>query len=135
MTRVYTSGVFDLFHVGHLRFLTRARALGDFLLVGVVTDEDSESYKRTPIIPFAQRIEILQGLACVDEVIVGPLTSDADFYREHRIDIHCQGEPHSTIEFYQAARELGIMRFLGRDDTTCSTDIMRQVLQSIGEEN
>lgn len=69
MTRVLTTGVFDLFHVGHLHFLQKAKSLGSYLIVGIHTDRDVAEYKRTPIIPFEQRMEIVQAIQCVDEVV------------------------------------------------------------------
>jgi len=62
----YTSGVFDLFHVGHLRILQQAKSLCDHLIVGVTYDE-LVGYKNTKVvIPFEQRIEIIQNIRCVD---------------------------------------------------------------------
>lgn len=66
---VYTYGVFDLFHVGHLKLLREARALGGYLIVGVFSDEVAASFKRAPIIPFAQRMAIVEALFDVNEVI------------------------------------------------------------------
>ena len=67
MKRVFTTGVFDLFHVGHLNFLRQARTLGDQLIVGVNTDEFVFSYKqKIPIIPYAQRQEIVRACRFVD---------------------------------------------------------------------
>jgi glycerol-3-phosphate cytidylyltransferase len=66
----YTTGVFDMFHVGHLRILERARAHCDRLIVGVTTDELSFANKgKSPIIPYAERVEIIEALRCVDEVV------------------------------------------------------------------
>ncbi|PPE73657.1 glycerol-3-phosphate cytidylyltransferase [Solimonas fluminis] len=66
----YTTGVWDLFHVGHLNLLRRARLECDYLIVGVTTDELSEAGKgRTPIIPFAERLSIIEGLRWVDSVV------------------------------------------------------------------
>lgn len=66
----YTRGVFDLFHVGHLNLLRRARAQCDRLIVGVVQDELALSYKgRRPVIPSDQRLEIVAALSCVDQAI------------------------------------------------------------------
>ena len=67
---VYTYGVFDLFHVGHLRLLEEAKGLGDKLIVGVFTDKVAEGFKRLPIVPEDQRTEILKNLKCVDEVVM-----------------------------------------------------------------
>jgi len=67
---VYTSGNWDLFHIGHLNFLERAKKLGDFLVVGVGTDESVvECRGRSPIIPFEQRCQIIRALRCVDWVV------------------------------------------------------------------
>ena len=66
----YTTGVFDLFHVGHLRLLQRAKSRCDRLIVGVSTDELVMTYKgKKPIIPFEERLEIVSALKCVDEVV------------------------------------------------------------------
>jgi len=66
----YTTGVYDLFHVGHLHVLEMAKARCGYLIVGVSTDElvKQEKHKR-PIIPFSQRVEIVRAIRCVDEVI------------------------------------------------------------------
>jgi len=66
----YTSGVFDLFHIGHLNILQRAKSSCDHLIVGVTTDELCENQKKKrPIIPFQERIEIVSHIDCVDEVV------------------------------------------------------------------
>ena len=66
----YTTGVFDLFHIGHLNILKRAKEMSDYLIVGVSTDELVENYKnKTPIIPYEERIEIVSAIKYVDEVV------------------------------------------------------------------
>lgn len=63
----YTTGVFDMFHVGHLRVLERAKANCDRLFVGITTDELSLEHKgKLPIVPFNERREIVSALRCVD---------------------------------------------------------------------
>lgn len=65
----YTTGVFDLFHIGHLNILKKAKEQCDYLIVGVTVDE-LVSYKNvTAIIPFEERIEIVKAVSCVDEVV------------------------------------------------------------------
>ena len=67
--KVLALGVFDLFHVGHLRYLQQARALGDYLLVGVAPDAMCHTSKgKHPVTPQQHRREIVAGLQCVDEV-------------------------------------------------------------------
>lgn len=67
---VYTAGVFDLFHLGHLRLLERAAEYGTTLTVGVSTDELVLSYKgQAPVVPFDERCAIIGALRCVDNVV------------------------------------------------------------------
>jgi len=71
-TIVFTNGVFDLLHVGHLRYLQRARGLGDALVVGVNSDRSVRAIKGPdrPITSEAERVEVLEALACVDGVVI-----------------------------------------------------------------
>jgi len=71
-TIVFTNGVFDLLHPGHLRYLTQARALGDALIVGVNSDRSVRANKGPgrPITPEQERAEVLAALACVDAVVI-----------------------------------------------------------------
>ncbi len=67
----YTTGVFDMFHVGHLNLLARAREQCDRLIVGVSTDEVVLDYKKhAPIVPFAERVAIVKAIRYVDEVVL-----------------------------------------------------------------
>lgn len=66
----YTTGVFDLFHVGHLNILKRAKEQCDFLIVGVSTDELVIEYKKKrPVIPYNERLLIIEGIKYVDMVV------------------------------------------------------------------
>lgn len=69
MKTIITYGTFDLFHVGHLRILERARSLGDRLIVGVSTDEFNAQKGKVSAIPYVDRAEIVSALSCVDRVI------------------------------------------------------------------
>ena len=70
----YTTGVFDLFHIGHLNILKRAHLECDHLIVGITTDELSESAKnKKPFIPFQERMDLVEAVKYVDEVV--PQTS------------------------------------------------------------
>lgn len=66
----FTTGVYDMFHIGHLHLLKKAKNRCDYLIVGISSDKLVESYKgKRPIIPFAHRLEIVSALKFVDEVI------------------------------------------------------------------
>ncbi len=65
----YTSGVYDLFHIGHLKLLRNARALCDRLIVGVTTDELVSYKNKRSVIPFSERLEIVQSCRYVDAAV------------------------------------------------------------------
>lgn len=69
---IFTNGCFDLLHVGHIRYLERARSLGDILIVGVNSDQSVKILKgpKRPIISEQDRAEILSGLQCVDYITI-----------------------------------------------------------------
>lgn len=69
----YTTGVFDMFHIGHLNILRRAKEQCDYLIVGVSTDELVQHDKnKTPIIPFENRCQIVEAIRFVDQVVPQP---------------------------------------------------------------
>jgi glycerol-3-phosphate cytidylyltransferase len=71
MKKVITFGTFDVFHAGHVKILERARAMGDFLIVGVSSDELNKSKKnRYPVYSQEDRLHIVESLRCVDAVFV-----------------------------------------------------------------
>lgn len=91
--RVFTSGSFDLFHVGHLNILEKSAALGDELIVGVSTDELIEKYKgMKPIIPFEQRIRIVSSLKSVTKAVKQTKLTDIAQLKEFDIDIVTIGD-------------------------------------------
>ncbi|WP_071147480.1 adenylyltransferase/cytidyltransferase family protein [Bacteroides ihuae] len=93
IVRVFTSGSFDLFHVGHLNILEKSAALGDELIVGVSTDELIEKYKgMKPVIPFEQRFRIISSLKCVTKVVKQVKLTDIAQLRQENIDIVTIGD-------------------------------------------
>jgi len=69
---VFTNGCFDVLHLGHVRYLEEAKALGDVLVVGVNSDSSVRKLKgpKRPILPEQERTEILSGLGCVDYITI-----------------------------------------------------------------
>lgn len=95
----YVAGVFDLFHIGHLNLLRRAKEQCRYLIVGVVTDEQVMKEKRTmPVIPFEERLEIVQACRYVDEAVKIPIDrpSTEDAYRMYHFDVQFSGNDYEN---------------------------------------
>jgi glycerol-3-phosphate cytidylyltransferase len=89
----YAPGAFDLFHVGHLNLLKHAKSRCDFLIAGVVSDEVLRSQKGvTPIIPLAERLEIVRNIRFVDDAVAAVVPDKLDIWRELRFDVFFKGD-------------------------------------------
>lgn len=83
----YTTGVFDMFHVGHLNILKRAKEQCDYLIVGVSTDElVLRDKNKTPIIPFHERMEIVKAIRYVDQVVPQPDKNKFGAWEKYKFD-------------------------------------------------
>ena len=91
-TIVYTSGTFDMFHYNHLRMINYARSLADILIVGVSTDELVSSYKANPIIPFNERLQIIEALKTPDIVIPQHTLDHTEIVKKLNIDAFVVGD-------------------------------------------
>lgn len=90
---VFTNGVFDLLHPGHIRYLEEARSLGDILIVGLNSDESVRRNKgpQRPITPEDERAELLAALECVDAVVVFGEETPAEIIRTVQPDVLVKG--------------------------------------------
>ena len=90
---VFTNGVFDLLHPGHVRYLQAARAEGDALIVGVNSDRSVRAIKgpTRPLVPEGERAEILAALGCVDAVAVFDEDTPAEIIRRIQPDVLVKG--------------------------------------------
>lgn len=108
---VFTSGCFDLLHVGHLRSFEQARMCGDLLVVGVNRDRRLRELKGPgrPLVPERQRAEMVAGLACVDHVVLFGEDTPAPLIRFLAPDVVCKGGEYRGIETEEkrAISELG----------------------------
>jgi glycerol-3-phosphate cytidylyltransferase len=88
----YAPGAFDLFHIGHLNLLRRAKECCDFLIAGVVADEVLIEHKKiTPVIPFAERLEIVQNVKFVDMARAAMTSDKTEIWRELRFNVLFKG--------------------------------------------
>ncbi len=123
---VLTNGCFDLLHTGHVRYLQAARALGDRLVIGVNSDASVRGLKGPdrPILPEAERAEVLAALRCVDAVVVFDEATASDLLLELAPDIYAKGgdyTPDSLPETPAATRigaRIAILPFVDGRSTT-----------------
>jgi rfaE bifunctional protein nucleotidyltransferase chain/domain len=104
-TLALANGIFDLFHVGHLRYLQGARAEADLLLVAVNSDASTRAYKGPgrPLVPEDERAEIVAALACVDYVVIFPTRDVVPIIRALRPDVHVKGTDYTPETIPEAA--------------------------------
>lgn len=97
----YTTGVYDMFHIGHLHLLKKAKNHCDYLIVGVSTDELVTSYKnKTPIIPFEHRLEIVSSLKFVDEVVAVTHRDKKQSFKDVGYDVLFVGDDWKGSEIF-----------------------------------
>lgn len=89
----YVPGAWDMFHIGHLNILMRARSQCDWLIAGVVTDERLTQVKgRRPIVPLSERMEILSAIEIVDEVVVDDSRDKLEMWQRLHFDVIFKGD-------------------------------------------
>ena len=88
----YTTGVFDLFHAGHLNILKNASSLCDKLIVGVTTDQLVLYKNKKPVIPFQERLEIVRSIKYVDAVVSQPDMDKLKAWKKLKFDILFVGD-------------------------------------------
>lgn len=89
----YTTGVFDLFHIGHLNILKKAKENCDFLIVAVSTDELVSNYKnKNPVIEFSERAAIVEAIKYVDKVVPQESRNKLEAYKTHKFDVMFVGD-------------------------------------------
>ena len=134
---VLANGLFDLLHVGHLRYLEAARALGDLLLVAVNSDLSAARLKGNgrPLVPAAERVELLGGLACVDGVVVFEEDTVETVLRTLRPHVHAKGTDYSaaTVPERSVAAEIGAeVAIVGDPKNHATRDLIGTIVQRWG---
>ena len=130
MIRVYVDMVADLFHYGHVEFLKQARALGDYLLVGVHSDDVVAAHKHKPILTMQERIASVAGCRYVDEVLPNaPWVTGRRWLEIHDIQIVVHGDDYSTEQLkntHSVPIEMGILRSVHYTPGISTTEIIRR---------
>ena len=127
---VFTNGVFDLIHPGHLTYLAQARGLGQRLIVGVNTDASVRRLKgdRRPVMPLAARMQLLAGLFYVDGVIAFDEDTPLDLITALRPDVLVKGGDYAADEIVGAAAvrswggEVRVLPFVAGQSSTAIID-------------
>ncbi|MBR1765157.1 MAG: adenylyltransferase/cytidyltransferase family protein [Ruminococcus sp.] len=135
----YTTGVFDMFHIGHLNILKRAKEQCDYLIVGVSTDSLVKSYKhKTPVIPYEERVAIVEAIKYVDKVVPQKTMDKYSAWEELQYNVIFHGDDWRGSDMYNEVEEklssVGVkMVFLPHTQGTSST-MLKDVLQKMLEE-
>ena len=136
----YTTGVFDLFHIGHLNILKRARLECDYLIVGITTDELAMSVKgEKPFISFEERVEIVESIKFVNEVVPQTTYNKMKAWNNLKFDRMFVGDDwKDTKEWIQIEKNFSkynveIIYFSYTIHT--SSTILRDVLKKVGKNN
>lgn len=130
----YTTGVFDLFHIGHLNILKNAKEQCDYLIVGVSTDEVVKSYKhKKPIIPYEERAAIVSAIKYVDQVVPQVSMDKMEAWKVYHFEAIFHGDDWKGSSLYDDVearlKNVGCdMVFLPHTDGTSST-LLTEVLQ------
>jgi choline-phosphate cytidylyltransferase len=135
VVRVYTDGVYDLFHYGHAETLGRIRArFGNncYLIVGVCNDADCIQYKRKPILTQEERICSVKACRYVDTVAEdAPWTIDQAFLDKYQIDVVCRdGTPYpspDTDDVYTYVKSIGKFVHVDRTEGISTTDLLARI--------
>lgn len=123
----YTTGVFDMFHIGHLNVLKNAKEQCEYLIVGVSTDEVVKSYKhKTPIIPYEERVAIVEAIRYVDKVVPQTNMDKMKAWENLHFDVMFHGDDWKGSSLYDeyinAFHKVGVeVVFLPHTQGTSST--------------
>ena len=132
----YAPGAYDLFHMGHLNLLRRAKERCDFLIAGVVADEMLNQHKKvTPVIPLAERLEIVRNIRFADMAHAAMTNNKKEIWKELRFNVLFKGDDWWGTEKGQALERdfgaLGVEVVYFPYTQATSSSVLRKTLQNI----
>ncbi|XP_065176169.1 ethanolamine-phosphate cytidylyltransferase-like [Sycon ciliatum] len=136
---IYVAGAFDLFHAGHVEFLQKARAMGDFLVVGLHSDTDVNRYlgKNYPIVTLVERALSVGACRYVDKLIFpAPFVVDQEFLDQVKPTKIVHGQHYrasSDLSMYELPKRLGIYEELNSGSPLTTEIIMSRIIKNRGE--
>jgi len=127
----------DLFHFGHVNFLKQANEIGDYLIVGIHSDETVQNYKRSPIMTMEERISVVASCRYVDEIIPdSPLVIDLEWIKKHNIHLVVHGDDFSEDLLqlcYKVPIEMGIFEKVPYTPGISTTDIIKRLKNTLND--
>ncbi len=135
----YTTGVYDMFHIGHLNILKRAKEQCDYLIVGVSTDELVKDYKgKTPIIPYEERLAIVEAIKYVDKAIPQTSMDKMKAWEQLRFDVMFHGSDWKGSDMYNKLidefQEVGAEVVFLPHTAGVSSTLLSEVLHKLQED-
>lgn len=128
----YTTGVFDLFHVGHLNILEKCKNQCEYLIVAVCSDKYAEESGKNPIIPYEERARIIEALKCVDKVVPMECTDKMTAWKKNKFDVLFSGDDWKGSDRYikteRQFAEVGVdIVYFPYTKGVSSTDIKKRI--------
>lgn len=128
---VYTGGVYDILHVGHIKILNKAKALGDYLIVGIQSDEEVANFKGTTILNTRERVKQMKALGIADEVVVYRSGTTPDILVKTKPNVFVHGNDWKTqmdrsgVISYMKKNNINLVLFPRTKEITTSEIINR----------
>lgn len=133
MLKIYVAVTGDLFHYGHISFFEKAREFGNYLVVGVHSDEDVAVFKWPPILNLNERIAVIERCDLVNEVIPSaPPETTAKFINDHQIDLVVATKSYSKEAlktFFKDPQQMGILKLVDYKDGISTSSVVERCAQ------
>ncbi len=138
-TVIYVDMIADLFHYGHINFLKQAKTHGDYLIVGICSDEVATKYKRKPVMTMEERVNSVKECKYVDEVVGNaPLIITKEWMEKYNIDYIVHGDdytPELIEKYYGVPFRMGKYKSVPYTPTVSTSDLIARAKERTVEKN